>query len=110
MKNIQDKEGCGETVEQTLEEDQSQEAQKVTLRDISDRADEIIALLSMSRSESAAVLSEPVADRLHRSHGDLWTTDLANLQETNDTVSSEEDGQESGDDENPREVNENIST
>ena len=107
MKNIQDKEGCGEMVEQTLEEDQSQEAQKVTLRDISDRADEIIALLSMSRSESAAV---PVADRLQRSHGDLGTTDLANLQETNDTVSSEEDGQESGDDENPWEVNENIST
>ena len=103
MKNIQDREGCGETVEQTLEEDQSQEAQKVTLRDISDRADEIIALLSMSRSESAA-------DWLQRLHGDLGTTDLANLQETNDTVSSEEDGQESGDDENPPEINENIST
>ena len=36
MKNIQDKEGCGETVEQTLEEDQSQEAQKVNLRDITE--------------------------------------------------------------------------
>ena len=56
------------------------------------------------------MISEPVAGRLQRSHGDLGTIDLANLQETNDTVSSEEDGQESGDDENPREVNENIST
>ena len=53
-------------------------------------------MLSMLLSELATVLSEQVADRLHRSHGDLGTTDLANLQETNDTVSSEEDGQEGG--------------
>ena len=97
MKNIQDREGCGETVEQTLEEDQSQGAQKVTLRDISDRADEIIDLLSMSRNESAAVPGEPAADRLQRSHGDLGTTDLANLQETNNVVSGEEEEQESAD-------------
>ena len=69
----------------------------MTLRDISDRVDEIIALLSMLHSESAAVPSEPLANWLQRSHGDLGTTDLANLQETNDVVSGEEEEQESAD-------------
>ena len=77
MENIQDREGCGEAGERTLEEDEPQE---VTLKDIHDLLSEHLSMRS--------VLSEP------ESHGDSGMT--ANLPETND---AEEEEQES-DDEN----------
>ena len=80
MENIQDREGCGEAGERTLEEDEPQEEQELTLKDIHDLLSEHLSMRS--------VLSEP------ESHGDSGMT--ANLPETND-ADEEEQG---SDDEN----------
>ena len=50
MENIQDREGCGEAGEQTLEEDKPQEEQELTLKDIHD-------ICSVSTSACRAVCS-----------------------------------------------------
>ena len=74
VENIQDREGCGEAGERTLEEDEPQE---VTLKDIHD------------------LLSEHLS--WQESHEDSGT---ANLPETNDANEEDEDEEQGRDDEN----------
>ena len=59
VENIQDREGCGEAGEQTLEEDKPQEEQELTLKDIHD-----ICSVSTSACRAACSASQSCTETL----------------------------------------------